>query len=100
MTYRAGGRHPEGVNTEAVLGYAFILPASNAPRDLWLRLRSTSAHLRMVQALPADQLAVVNTRSIAWSAFYAALSLLILLAFLALRKLKETFHRDLDFTQE
>lgn len=84
MTYRAGDRHPNGVSPKEVLGYAFILPASNASREIWLRVRSTNSHQLMLQALPVHQLALANTRTIAWTALYAAFLLLIMLALLSI----------------
>ena len=42
--FKAGDRHPEGSNAQQSLGYVFLLPASPQPRDLWLRLKSTSTH--------------------------------------------------------
>ncbi len=79
-TYRAGDRHPQGTNAGHMLGYIFTLPAHPQPRNVWLQLRSTSAHLLTVQALPAAQLPAANNRAIAWTAIYSAVLLLMLLA--------------------
>lgn len=83
-TYRAGDRHPQGTNTGHMLGYVFTLPAHPEPRNVWLQLRSTSAHLLTVQALPAAQLPAANNRAIAWTAIYSAVLLLMLLALLSI----------------
>lgn len=83
-TFRAGDRHPRGTNTEHMLGYIFTLPAHPEPRNVWLQLRSNSAHLLTVQALPAEQLPAANTRAIAWTALYSAMLLLMLLALLSI----------------
>jgi signal transduction histidine kinase len=80
--YRAGDRHPEGTNAQHVLGYAFVVPAASAPRDLWIRLRSTSSHQLLIKAMPSDQLAAANTRAIVWTALYAAILILMLMALL------------------
>jgi len=81
---RAGDRHPKGTNVEHMLGYIFTLPAHPEPRNVWLQLRSTSAHLLTVQALPASQLPAANNRAIAWTAIYSAVLLLMLLALLSI----------------
>lgn len=83
-TYRAGDRHPQGTNIGHMLGYIFTLPAHPEPRNVWLQLRSTSAHLLTVQALPAAQLPAANNRAIAWTAIYSAVLLLMLLALLSI----------------
>ncbi|WP_346309139.1 ATP-binding protein [Limnohabitans sp.] len=83
-TYRAGDRHPKSVNAQHVLGYAFNLPAHPQPREVWLQLRSTSAHQLTLQALSAGQLPAANTRAIVWTALYAAVLLLMLLALLSI----------------
>lgn len=83
-TYRAGDRHPKSVNAQHVLGYAFNLPAHPQPREVWLQLRSTSAHQLTLQAFSADQLPAANTRAIVWTALYAAVLLLMLLALLSI----------------
>jgi two-component system, sensor histidine kinase LadS len=82
--HRAGDKHPQGANAEHVLGYAFTLKAHPLTRDVWLQLRSTSAHLLTVQALPTEQLPAANTRAITWTALYAAVLLIMLLALLSI----------------
>ena len=81
--YRAGDRHPEGTNAQHVLGYAFVVPAASAPRDLWIRLRSTSSHQLLIKAMPSDQLPAANTRAIVWVALYAAVLILMLVALIS-----------------
>lgn len=77
----AGDRHPQGVQqAEQILGYTFVLPGSARPRELLVRLRSTSAHRLLVQALPEHDLPSAHTRAMAWTALYAAVLLLMLLA--------------------
>lgn len=83
-TYRAGDRHPKSVNAQHVLGYAFNLPAHPEPREVWLQMRSTSAHQLTLQAFSADQLPAANTRAIVWTALYAAVLLLMLLALMSI----------------
>lgn len=84
LIHRAGDRHPKGTNVEHHLGYVFTLPAHPVQRDVWLQLRSTSAHLLTIQALPADQLSAANTSAIVWTTFYASFLLLMLLALLSM----------------
>lgn len=76
----AGDHHPSGVTAVQGLGYHFMLPASPAPRDLWIQLRSTNSHRLHMQALPADQLPSAETQAMVWTALYAAVLLLMLLA--------------------
>ena len=80
---RGGDHHPLGTTANPVLGYSFVLPASDSPRDIWLQLRSTSAHQLHFQAMPADELAADETRAIVWTSLYAAVLLLMLLALLS-----------------
>ena len=76
----AGDHHPQGVTAIHGLGYHFILPAGSTPRDLWIQLRSTNSHRLHIQALPADQLPSADTLALVWTALYAAVLLLMLLA--------------------
>jgi len=77
----AGDRPPQGLQgAEQILGYSFVLPGSAEPRELLLRLRSTSAHRLLVQALPAPELPAAHTRAIVWTSLYSAVLLLMLLA--------------------
>lgn len=75
----AGDRHPVGISASQELGYTFELPAASAQRDVWLKLRSTSAHQLVAEAMPTDQLQVIKTRAIVWVALYTALLLISLL---------------------
>lgn len=79
---RGGDRHPLGISVAPVLGYSFVLPPSATPRDIWVRLRTTSAHQLYVEAIPSDELVAAETRAIVWASLYAAGLLLILLALL------------------
>lgn len=77
--FKAGDNHPEGSNAQESLGYVFLLPSSPQPRDLWLRLKSTSTHRLSVVAFPMDQLMAANTVAVVLASLYAAVILLILL---------------------
>jgi signal transduction histidine kinase len=79
---RGGDRHPEGITVSPVLGYSFVLPASAFPRNIWVRLHTTSAQQLHFQAMPADELHAAETRAIVWVSLYSAVLLLILLALL------------------
>ena len=83
QAFRAGDNHPQGSTAAPSLGYTFVLPASPQPRDLWLRIKSTSTHRLAVDALPADELPAAETRTLAWAALYTAIVLLMLLALLS-----------------
>ena len=79
----AGDLHPEKVTATQELGYSFELPASPNQRDIWIKLRSTSIHRMLVDAVPVDQLQSDIKRAIAWSTLYAGVLVLMLLALLS-----------------
>ena len=82
--FKAGDRHPEGINTQPSLGYTFTLPAAAKDRTLWVKLRSTSAHRLSIHAMPQDELPAANTQAVVWVSLYAAILLLMLLALLSI----------------
>ncbi len=65
------------------LGFALALPASSQPRDVWLRLKSTSAHRMTIEAMPLDELPRAQAHSLIGAALYGAFLLLMLLVLLA-----------------
>lgn len=65
-----------------MLGYVVVLDPATVPRDLWLRMRTTSTHKLLVQAMPLKDLPEANVRAIVWTSLYAAVLLLILLVLL------------------
>ncbi len=79
---RGGDRHPLGMNVAPVMGYSFTLPASAAPRDVWIQLRTTSAQQLQVEAMPSQELLAAETRAIVWAWIYSAALVLILLTLL------------------
>lgn len=79
----AGDRHPAQNNALPGLGHSFKLNPSPVPREVWLRLQSTSTHWLNAQVIPMEQVAQVSSRQIIWSALYAAALLLIFLVLLA-----------------
>ncbi len=79
-----GDRHPVVHNTLPGLGHSFTLPASQKPRDIWLRLKTSSAHWLNAQVLPLDQVPQAATRQIIWAALYTAVLLLILFVLFAI----------------
>lgn len=56
MPWRSGDRHPWGQYGYRSINHGFVIPASGQPRDIWLRLQSTSSHLMMVEVLAASDL--------------------------------------------
>ena len=82
LPQRGGDRHPTGISVTPTLGYSFVLPASPVPRDIWLQLRTTSAHQLHFESMPADELLAAETRSVIWVSLYSAGLLIILLALL------------------
>jgi signal transduction histidine kinase len=83
QVFKAGDNHPKGRNVQKSLGYTFTLPASPHPRDVWIKLTSTSTHHLTVVALPIDQMLAKNTLTAVWTSLYAAMILWILLALLS-----------------
>ena len=74
-----GDRHVSRNKALPGLGHSFQLPPSPEPREIWLRLKTTSSHLLSVKAIALDQVAQVSSRQIVWASLYAAILLLILL---------------------
>ncbi len=79
-----GDRYPLQQRAFHGLGHSFALQASNASRDVWLRLQSTSAHLLKIEALPADQIPQTGIQNIIWATLYTAVLLLVLCVLLSI----------------
>jgi signal transduction histidine kinase len=79
-----GDRHPLQNNALAGLGHSFQLPPSTEPREIWLRLQTTSSHLLSVKAIALAQVTQVSSWQIVWASLYAATLLLILLVLTAI----------------
>ena len=79
-----GDRHPVQNDALPGLGHSFKLKASTAPRDVWLRLESTSSHFLDVKAFPLDQTTQAGTRQIIWATLYAAVLALMLFVLLSI----------------
>lgn len=77
-----GDRHPVTASDHPALGFALDLPASETPRDIWLRLQTTSVHRLQAQAIARDQFPQAAATSLTWVTVYAA-SLLIMLVLLS-----------------
>jgi signal transduction histidine kinase len=75
----AGDSHPGGSTAVPVLGYVLTLPAAEQPRELMIRLSSTSAHRLALAAVPQADLAELNTRAIVWTSVYTAMMFIIFL---------------------
>ena len=79
-----GDRHPIQKDALPGLGHSFAIRASTAPRDVWLRLQTTSSHFLDVQAIPFDQVGQTSSRQIITAAMYASVLALILFVLLAI----------------
>lgn len=79
-----GDRHPARHSALPGLGHSFLLPAGSAPREVWLRLQTTSAHWLNAEVMPIEQVPRASSLQIIWAAFYAATLLLILLVLLVI----------------
>lgn len=79
-----GDHHPEQRSAFPGLGFSAQLPPSSSPRDIWLRLQSTSSHVLLAQVIPMDEAPYDNARRILWATLYSTALLLIflLLAFI------------------
>lgn len=62
------------------LGYSFDLPPSDAPRQVWLRLETTSVQLMNLKVLTATQAAQQASRQIFWAGLYASVLVVLLVA--------------------
>lgn len=78
-----GDRHRPAADEYRSLALHFMIPAGDAPRDIWLRLASTSTRMLDVQALPLPQ-AIDGDRvqELAYSAYLALLVASLLWALL------------------
>lgn len=56
MPWLSGDRHPWGQHGYRSINHGFEIPASEQPRDIWLRLQSTSSQLMMAEVLAASDL--------------------------------------------
>lgn len=57
-----GDHHPLSADEHPSLDFGFVVPLGDAPRDLWLRLQSTSTRLLDVEALTLSQARQADTR--------------------------------------
>lgn len=73
-----GDQHLPQTGVLSGLGNAFILPAGDGTRQVWLRLQSTSAHLLTINAVALDQVAQIRSRQVMWHTLYASTLVLIL----------------------
>lgn len=71
----AGDLHPPQDNAFPGMGYTFDLPASAAPRQVWLRLQTTSVQLMNIKALTEAQ----ATQQGAWQTLGAGVYACVLL---------------------
>lgn len=74
-----GDRHPASQSAMPGIGHAFKLKPSDQPREIWLRMETTSAQFLALTALPLEEAALAGSRQIVWASLYAAVLLLILL---------------------
>lgn len=83
-TITVGDRHPTQNNALPGLGYSFELPASPSPRQVWLRLQTTSSHLLDAEAIPIVQVPQASTVQITLSALYTSVLVLILFVLISI----------------
>ena len=57
-----GDHHPLSQDEHPSLDFGFVVPLGDAPRDLWLRLHSSSTRMVEVQALTSSQARQADTR--------------------------------------
>lgn len=79
-----GDRTPLQSTEFESLNHTFVIPAQQAPRDVWLRLRTTSTQLMHVEALtPREMLRQEHTLWLAYSALLAILFSCLLWVFIS-----------------
>jgi two-component system, sensor histidine kinase LadS len=72
-----GDRFPQHLSDLHGPGHLFMLSPTAQPRDIWLRLQTTSSHLFNAEILPLDQLGPINTQRIIWSVLYVSILLIL-----------------------
>lgn len=77
-----GDRHPGLSSAFAGLGHSVLLPGSAQPREVWLRIRSTSSQWLDAEAIAADAVPLANARALVVASTYVA-GLLLMWAVLA-----------------
>lgn len=76
-----GDLFPASANDFYGLGLSLSLSASQAPRDIWLRLKTTSAHRLDVHVMPISEIPKIQGTALMWASLYVA-SLLVILVML------------------
>lgn len=79
---RLGDHLDHELNAYLGLGFTLGLVASAQPRDVWLRVQSTSAHRLDAQVLSANEAIEASARHLVWSALYAATLVLMFVVLL------------------
>jgi two-component system, sensor histidine kinase LadS len=72
-----GDRHPVPHVALVNLGNALPLPASVAPRQVWLRLQSSSAHAMKLQVMPLGEVSKLRTSEAVWQTVYVGTLIMI-----------------------
>lgn len=85
---QAGDLNPESNNAQQSLGYVFILPASPHPREVLLRLKSTSTHRLKISAVPLNELLAINTMAVFGTALYIAIIISVLVSLTVIWKIR------------
>jgi signal transduction histidine kinase len=77
-----GQRFPAIKGQAQGLSHAFELQGSTNPRDIWLRMQTTSAKLFAAEAIATDEATFATTRQIVGSVLYVSVLFLFLLVLL------------------
>jgi len=72
-----GDRYPARRSAYPTLGHSFELAPAPAPREVWLRLKSTSAHVLDLELVPSSQIPRTLGRSIIWSGLHVSVLLVM-----------------------
>ena len=73
-----GDRYPPAADEYRSLNFNFVIPRGDTPRDIWLRLNTSSTNLMHVEALPLEDALAADNRQAIFLGIYLGLILLTL----------------------
>lgn len=83
FTVKVGDHYPVHKTIFRALGHTIELRPHNSPRDIWLRLKTTSTHRLHLEVQSIDELAWSITQEIFWASMHSAILLLMLVVLMS-----------------
>lgn len=74
----SGDRHPQQGQAYRSLNLNFLLPPGPSPRDVWLRISTTSSTLTKLQVVAESEVRILDMHQALWSMGYIAILLVCL----------------------